>query len=284
MTTGGRLTSGRVASLTCNMKNLTVPLAFLIGAAALPAQQAKATLDCNNDRGGDHNRAHFCEMREQTVSAMGTISVDASQNGGISIKGWDRPDVLVRSQVRANAPTDGEAQDLVRQVNIQAAGPQVRANGPKTNNDRSWSVNYEIFVPTHYAATLETVNGGVSISDVSGNLELKTVNGGLSLHNVGGYVHGRTTNGGVSVNLAGDHWEGHGLEVTTTNGGVSIKVPRNYSAQLEAQTSNGGIHVPDLAPASVPGERQNHISTALGRGGAVLKVTTTNGGVSVTRI
>jgi len=34
---------------------------------------------------------HFCEMREQTVSAAGgTISVDARQNGGISIKGRER--------------------------------------------------------------------------------------------------------------------------------------------------------------------------------------------------
>src|SRR5215469_1463903 len=102
------------------MKNLNLPLALLVTASALPAFQPKPTLACNeNDNGG--RRAHFCEMREQPGSASGTISVDASQNGGISIKGWDRSDVLVRAQVRAEAPTEGEARDLVRQINVQAA-------------------------------------------------------------------------------------------------------------------------------------------------------------------
>jgi len=268
------------------MKNLTVSLSLLVTASALFALQPKPTLDCNNDRGGDRNRAHFCEMREQTVSSSGMISVDASQNGGISIKGWDRNDVMVRAQVRTNAPTDDQAKDLARQINVQSAGPQVRAYGPPHDNERSWSVSYEVFVPSRYSVNLETVNGGVSISDVTGNLEFKTVNGGLSLHHIGGYAHGHTTNGGVSIVLAGDRWDGQGLDVATTNGGVSVKMPRNYSAQLEAQTSNGGINAPDLVqtPSNQPGRPSNRISTGLGMGGPTLKVTTTNGGVSFARI
>jgi DUF4097 and DUF4098 domain-containing protein YvlB len=260
------------------MKNLTIPLTFLLTASALPALQSKATLDCNNDHDGG-NRSHFCEMREQTVSAGGMISVDASQNGGISIKGWDRSDVLVRSQIRAYAPTDDQAKALAAQIAVQTTGPQVRAYGPPNDRERSWSVSYEVFVPSRTSGNFETVNGGVSISDVTGNLEFKTVNGGLSLHRVGGYVHGHTTNGGVSIELGGDRWEGQGLDVTTTNGGVTLRVPHNYSAQLEARTNNGKIRAADVAETQT-----NHISTALGAGGAILKVTTTNGGVSLSRI
>ncbi len=268
-----------------HMKDLTVPLTLLFSASALLALQSKPNLDCNNDHDGG-SRAHFCEMREQTVPASGMISVDASQNGGISIKGSDRSDVLVRAQVRTEAPTDDQARDLARQINVQTAGPQVRAYGPTNDRDRSWSVTYEIFVPSRFSANLETVNGGVSISDVVGNLEFKTVNGGLSLHRIGGYVHGHTTNGGVSIELAGDRWEGQGLEVTTTNGGVTLRVPHNYSAQLEARTTNGRIRAADvpMVPADTQsGRPSNRISTGLGMGGATLKVETTNGGVSVSR-
>ena len=134
------------------------------------------------------------------------------------------------------------------------------------------------------SVNLATVNGGVSISDVVGNLELKTVNGGLSLRRIGGYVHGNTTNGGVTIELAGDRWEGQGLEVTTTNGGVRLRVPSNYSAQLEAQTNSGGIHAEGVAEPQTRDQPEHHISTALGAGGATLKITTTNGGVSVSRI
>ena len=267
------------------MNKVTVPLSLVFCAAALSAQP-KATLDCNHDNNGG-NRAHFCEMREQAGPAGSMLSVDARQNGGISIKGWDRADVLVRAQVRTEAPTDGEAQNLARQINVQATGPQVRAFGPQNQRDQSWSVSYEIFVPSRFSVNLETVNGGVSISDVSGNLEFTTVNGGLSLHRVGGNVRGRTTNGGVSVELAGDRWDGQGLDVTTTNGGVNLRVPRNYSAQLEAQTQNGGIsarEMPEVLTQTPDGRRSTHISTSLGAGGAPLKITTTNGGVSLTRI
>jgi hypothetical protein len=252
---------------------------------ALWAFQSSPTLDCNHEHGGG-NRAHFCEMREQTVSAAGMISVDASQNGGIAVKGWDRGDVLVRSQVRAEAPTEDQAKDLVRQV-LVSTGAQVRATGPANDREHSWAVSYEIFVPKRFSASLETVNGGVSINGVNGNLEFKTVNGGLSLKHVGGFVHGRTTNGGVSVELDGDRWDGQGLDVTTTNGGVSMKIPRNYSAQFETETHNGRIRavdMPEVQTDLASGHAATHVSTALGAGGATLKVTTTNGGVSLARI
>jgi DUF4097 and DUF4098 domain-containing protein YvlB len=67
------------------------------------------------------------------------------------------------------------------------------------------------------------------------------VNGGIHLNRVSGNVSGKTTNGGVHVQLAGDRWNGQGLDVKTTNGGVHLNVPANYSAHLEASTVNGGF-------------------------------------------
>jgi len=260
------------------MKNISLPIALLISGSALLAQQSKPTLDCNNGHHGG-NRAEFCEMREQTIAGGGIISVDASPNGGISVKGWDQSTVLVRAQVRAEAGTDDQAKALAQQITVQTAGP-IRAMGPAQNKENNWSVSFEIFVPSRSSVNLETVNGGVSISDVNGNLEFKTTNGGLHLQRVAGYVHGHTINGGVSIELAGDHWDGQGLDVTTNNGGVSLKVPQNYSAQFEASTQNGKIRAAELSTT----EDKTHVSTALGRGGALLKVTTTNGGVSVSKI
>jgi DUF4097 and DUF4098 domain-containing protein YvlB len=260
------------------MKNISLPIALLISGSAMLAQQPKPTLNCDNRHNG-RNRAEFCEMREQTVPGGGIISVDASPNGGISVKGWDQNSVLVRAQVSAQADTDDQAKALAQQITVQTGG-QIRAMGPAQNKENNWSVSFEIFVPTRSSVNLETVNGGVSMSDINGNLEFKTTNGGLHLQRVGGYVHGRTTNGGVSIELAGDHWDGQGLEVTTSNGGVSLKVPQNYSAQFEASTQNGKIRAAGLSTT----EDKTHITTSLGRGGALLKVTTTNGGVSVNEI
>jgi DUF4097 and DUF4098 domain-containing protein YvlB len=268
------------------MKIRYLTLALVLSASLLPAQQPKQTLSCN-DHHGDSRRANFCEMREQTVAAAGgLISVNAAPNGGISLKGWDRSDVLVRAQVRTSAPTEGEAQALARQVNVQTAGAQIRADGPTNNKDVSWSVSYEVFVPTRSSANLQTVNGGINVNDVLGGLEFKTVNGGINLKRVNGNVRGQTTNGGVNVELAGDRWDGQGMEIRTTNGGVNIAVPQNFSAQLEAETRNGNIHsdLPMVLPAMSSGKPEHKISTAIGSGGAPVKITTTNGGVNIKRL
>jgi DUF4097 and DUF4098 domain-containing protein YvlB len=269
------------------MKNLYLSLALILSASSLPALQPKQTLNCD-DHHSDGRRATYCEMREQTVAAAGgLVSVNASPNGGISVKGWDRSDVLVRSKVQTSAPSDAEARDLARQVNVQTAGAQIRADGPSGtgNHDRSWSVSYEVFVPTRTSANLQTVNGGISVSDVLGGLEFKSVNGGINLKRVNGTVRGQTTNGGVNVELAGDRWDGQGMEIRTTNGGVNLAVPQNFSAQLEAETRNGSVHsdLPMVLPAASNGP-QRHVSTALGAGGPMLKITTTNGGVNIKRL
>jgi DUF4097 and DUF4098 domain-containing protein YvlB len=267
------------------MRKLILPLLFT--ASGLLAFQPKPSLDCNNHQ-GNYRQGHFCEIREQTMSAGGMLNVDASRNGGISLKGWDRADILVRAQVQAQGATDDQARELARQITIQANGAQVRATGPSSTGENSgWSVTYEIFVPKHSSAKLTSHNGGVSASDIDGNLEMETTNGGLSLDRVAGNVRGRTTNGGVSVQLSGDHWEGQGLDLATTNGGVKLKVPQGYSAQFEASTHNGSIKadVPELQSQlqSQDNRRPTHVAAAMGRGGALLKIATTNGGVSLSR-
>src|SRR5277367_4010566 len=118
---------------------LTLLLAFL---AALPLAAQDKQLSCDNQGWG--NRAHFCEMREQTVASAGRLEIDGKQNGGVSVKAWDRSDVLVRSQVSAQGENDGDARATGAQVIVHALGTQVSADGP---SGKSWSVSYEVFVP-----------------------------------------------------------------------------------------------------------------------------------------
>src|ERR1022692_703910 len=82
---------------------LWIGLAFAAGNTSLMAQlkdNSEKQLSCQNS-GGDGQQQRHCEVREQTVSAMGPLTVDAGQNGGVSVKGWLRGDVLVRSRVEA---------------------------------------------------------------------------------------------------------------------------------------------------------------------------------------
>lgn len=244
----------------------------------LPLAAQKKNLSCDQRDGGT-DRSRFCEMREQTVPSVGRLAIDGGQNGGISVKGWDRAEVLVRAQVQSSGASDGDARSRAAQVIVHASGGQVSADGP---SDGAWSVSYEVFVPHKVDLNLTGHNGGIHIEEVRGRLEFTTVNGGVHLAQVSGEVKGHTQNGGVHVELSGSKWDGAGLDVTTQNGGVHLAVPAQYSAHVETGTVNGSLKSDFTELVREP--RRRDLSVNLGAGGATLRVITQNGGVTIQRI
>jgi DUF4097 and DUF4098 domain-containing protein YvlB len=266
---------------------LTIPLALatpLVPAAAVstvPQAQPDEQWCTDNDYRDDRGRHN--EIRELTVPAVGAlITIDASPNGGIKVDGQARQDVQVRACVSATAASAEEARALAQRVEVAATAERVSATGPQQLDRReSWSVSYRVAVPNRTSMSLTTKNGGISISNVEGDITFQTNNGGVSLARLAGNVRGRTTNGGVDVDLDGSTWSGEGLDVETQNGGVRMAIPTNYSARLETGTINGRVNI-DF-PVNVQGRIDRHIETQLGSGGPPIKVRTSNGGVLIRR-
>jgi DUF4097 and DUF4098 domain-containing protein YvlB len=223
-----------------------------------------------------------CEIREQTLPATGgTLSVDGRQNGGVSVKGWERNEIQVRARIQAVALSQAEANELAKQIRIETAGGRIFAAGPATERDSHWDVSFEIFVPRRSDLLLEAHNGGIAIADVHGRIEFNGTNGGVILKRVGGNIRGGITNGGLVVELSGDRWDGEGLDVKTTNGGIVIAVPDKYSAHLETGTINGNLSI-DF-PVTVQGRITKELAVDLGAGGATVRAVTTNGGIRIKR-
>jgi DUF4097 and DUF4098 domain-containing protein YvlB len=243
------------------------------------AQENDRQMTCDEGRQGD--RASHCEINEMSIPVVSRLAVDGGVNGGISVKGWSKSEMLIRARVETAAQTDARAQALARQVVIHTGGGRIMAYGPQQDNHENWSVTYEIFVPKEIDLNLKAHNGGIRISDVRGHIEFDALNGGVSLKRLAGDVRGHTINGGLSVELSGNRWEGGQLDATTTNGGVAMVVPANYSAHIETSTVNGHINV-DF-PATVRGEIDRQLSMDLGAGGPLVRAVTTNGGVSIKR-
>jgi hypothetical protein len=221
-------------------------------------------------------------LKERTLpGGRGVISVDGRQNGGVRVEGWDKNEVLVRACVHAAADTDAQARELAAQLRINTDNNQIFAEGPGNDEDRSWSVSYEVFVPRNSSIALKTHNGGIGVTNVQGRTRFEAVNGGVSFRLMGGSVRGQTTNGGLAIELDGDRWEGEGLDVRTTNGGVQMTIPENYSARLETATTNGRVRV-DF-PMTVQGRINKEIAVTLGSGGPTVRAVTTNGGVKIKR-
>lgn len=272
------------------MKSLTksvawIGLAVSTGGLPLLAQMhdnSEKQLTCSN-AGYDSDRARHCEIREQTLPSIGRLNIDAGQNGGATIKGWLRSDVLVRARVEASAENQGAAAILASRVMIDGSGGQVRATGPESMNNSGWSVTYEIFVPQVSDVTLKTHNGGLTISDVRGQIHFEAVNGGVHLKRVSGDVTGGTVNGGIDVELAGPVFDSRQMELTTTNGGVTVAMPSHYSARVQAETNMGRIQSDFPMPQDATNGRSRRMDFAIGAGGPPIHITTGNGSIRLKR-
>jgi hypothetical protein len=255
--------------------------ALMLGAGAVQAQDMRSAEDWCRESGTSREGARACDVREYTI-ASAAVHVDAGKNGGVRVMGGSRTDTLVRARVVATAENQSAADALARAVTVSTEGGRVSAAGPERSGDRrGWHVSFEVWVPTRADVTARTSNGGISIANVAGTVGFDAVNGGVTLSGVSGDVRGTTVNGGVTVELAGDHWEGAGLDARTTNGGVRLKVPDGYSCQLAVATVNGGVHA-DF-PLTVQGRLDKTLNVPLGKGGAPVRIATTNGGVRLTR-
>ena len=252
------------------------------GAVSAGAQEWRVVPgdDWCNDRDGDGNRARFCEVRETTLRPAGTVTVDATPNGGISVTGGGEDALRLQAKVLAVAGSDEAARQMASEVHVRTSGT-ISAEGPATRSREWWTVSYRLTVPVRTDLDLRSHNGGITLTGVRGRTEFETTNGGVKITDAGGSMHGRTTNGGVKVALTGSSWDGDGLDVTTTNGGVVLEVPSDFNAHLETGTVNGGVQM-DF-PVRVQGRLGRDLSTDLGSGGPTIRAKTTNGGVTVRR-
>jgi hypothetical protein len=232
------------------------------------------------------NKKSVNEVREQIMPTVNLLTVDGKTNGGISVKGENRSDILVRACVQAWANSDEAAKQIVQNIRIEK-GSNVYAES--SSDDKNSSVSYQILVPNRTNLKLMAQNGGISINSVDGEIEFETRNGGVNLKDLSGNVKGKTQNGGVSVKLSGTSWNGNGLDVETRNGGVSIKLDENYAANFETGTVNGGISsqiealkVEKKDESERGWYRQNkRIEKAINGGGAKVRIVTTNGGITI---
>ena len=107
-------------------------LMLCLAPAALPQER---TMTCDPQESSWDSHAHFCEIRETTLAA-GTLDVDSGTNGGISVKGADRSDILLRSKVQTQADDEAGARQTAARIHVESAGGHIRAAGPARASDR----------------------------------------------------------------------------------------------------------------------------------------------------
>ena len=148
-------------------------------------------------------------------------------------------------------------------------------------NSTSGQVRYEIIVPDSTELdSVETVNGDVTVSGVSGNVTAESVNGDLDISDLVGDVSLSTVNG--SVNAAFAKCEGEqSIKTETVNGRVTISLPESSDVQITADTLNGGINGRDFGLDTDKGFVGSDLNGKIGSGSARLNIDTVNGSIKI---
>jgi DUF4097 and DUF4098 domain-containing protein YvlB len=218
--------------------------------------------------------------RSYTIVPGGRLQIE-NTNGRIEALPAAGSQVEIRAERIAKASTDEAARELLKQSelheDVSAAQIRIQTKMPRQRFSRqSLEVRYHVRVPKGLSVDFETVNGGVRLENLEGQIAASTTNGGVTGTGLSGTVKATTTNGGVEIEMAtvtGD------LELETTNGGIRLQLPGSIKANLDARCVNGGISVSGF---DVQGEQsRRRVSGTINGGGPRISAETTNGGIRI---
>jgi DUF4097 and DUF4098 domain-containing protein YvlB len=220
--------------------------------------------------------------RTYTLGAGGRVEI-VNINGTIDVTASDGQAVSVRAERITKASNDEAARELLKKVEIVETAStdsvRIETKVPKMSWGRSGhEVRYYVKVPKGLSMNFETVNGGVRLANVDGQIVASTTNGGVRGKGLRGTVKAGTTNGGVEVELTditGD------VDLETTNGGIRLQLPEKAKASVEARCTNGGISVDDSLSVETAEKSRRRFRGAMNGGGHRVSLETTNGGIRI---
>jgi len=238
-------------------------------------------------------------------------------NGRTRLIGEDRTDISVRASKNARAESDAAAHALLDGIHLihETHGDvlDLEVDVPRRWNRRGY-VNLELRVPRGLSAEIvasngkvaienlrgsvraRSSNGSVEILDVVGDIEVATSNakvccsctrgrlvarssnGKIVLEEHRGSVDASTTNGLIRASL--DEVGRDGVHLATSNGRILLDLPDEVDAEIDIRVDNGVIRT-DREFCKAARERSGQLRGRLGRGGAPIKLRTSNGVVSL---
>ena len=233
------------------------------------------------------NRAVYCEVRDIGVTPKSeVIDFEGGNWTGIQVHGAKRNDVRVRLVIQAQSNTVEDARAMAKEVKMDLASVPLRVDGlgrapdDRRSDDRRWvSAIVVVDAPEQSNLRLRTRYAQMEVENVSGRMDLSGTYGPVSLRDVGGDVRARVDYGPIEVDLSGSKWQGVGMDAESAYGPVTLRVPRNFGAELEIGADHGPLDV-DF-PLTLRRFDRSLIETKLGDGGPRVRAVARYGPMSL---
>jgi DUF4097 and DUF4098 domain-containing protein YvlB len=225
------------------------------------------------------------ELREEfhqtyPLDKQGKVQLE-NVNGNVHIVTWDREEIQVDAIKHAKKQADLDEMKI--DVDARPGQVQVRTKYPESRNrkNNSGGVDYTLTVPKKSRLDkVSTVNGGIEIEGVGGDVAASSVNGTVAASGLAGGVNLSTVNGSVKANFASLN---KAISLKSVNGGVSVALPPEANADVSAHTLNGGINNAFSLPVKKHFPVGQNLDSKLGQGGPEIELSTVNGGIHIDR-
>jgi hypothetical protein len=152
--------------------------------------------------------------------------------------------------------------------------------GHQSTNNNDVQVEFTVKVPPGVKLDAHTVNGGVTVTEVEGDVEAETVNGDVEVSS-GGLVKAQTVNGSIDAKFGRADWTGD-LEFQTVNGSITLGLPADFAADVKAEVLNGRIST-DFPVGGDLRQTKRTLRGTVGGGGRGLELQTVNGSIALRR-
>jgi hypothetical protein len=226
--------------------------------------------------------------RSYPLAAGGRVVI-SNRNGSIEIEGGEGSTVDVRAERVVRATTAKTAGDVLPRIRItEDIKPDlvsIRTEGIEgLLVGVSFDVTYRVRVPAGAGVRVQTSNGDITVTGVSGRLVANSANGNIKGEKLGGGVETRTNNGLTAVDL-----NALGVDpivMRGTNGNLELVLPAETDANLTASTVEGEVTVTGLTvePTGEPGPgrgRGRRLRGRLNAGGTSIELQTVHGNITI---
>ena len=231
------------------------------------------------------------------VSARADLRIDVT-DGSVDVRAWDR------NEIEARVTTRGWkiGPDVRITEHQSGARVEMEVRTPRVSVGFAiHSVHVELQIPRDLQAQIHSGDGKITAHGLKGEIHLSTGDGSIEADSVDGSFEAKTGDGHIR---ASGRWDRLDLEtndgsieadarsgskmagrwrVTTCDGHVTLRLPDNFSADLDAHTGDGRITV-DF-PVTLSGKLGG--SEARGKlngGGETLVVHTGDGPIHLQRL
>ncbi len=219
-------------------------------------------------------RAEFCASYQ--LAPNGRVAIQ-NLYGDVQITAWDRDEVLVRATKHSSDADHLKDAQIVVDTSLGMVSIRTLYTGGGTDNPAS--VEYHIMVPR--GANLENVklvNGGLSLSGMTGPVKASSVNGGIKAERMEGPVELSTVNGFLDAGFQRIH-KSHPISLSSVNGPIKVSLPSGARASVSARNLSGGIDADFGRAWRAPGGHR--LEASVNGGGTPIRVHNVNGGISI---